>query len=282
MALIDKTFALSDQWRDYLSKTFTKQVEDRIDNAILGGVSMSLSDSALSNLREKIRAAGPRCQPCGRLVDGFIVREIPESLNYHIEFRCHGEQRTQAISRETLLDLKSPADFKSLFGHDIFRRKMASGVVAGEPPSLKSINDYLRTRTDILPTCRRCDKKIDKIEIAYGTLVHETKIRFWCHNTYTSESVPHATVTNQDKMYDYLETLGDKKVSQPLIHPITADYTWISSALSSSSPLSIGGYAASFGDGQPIKRTDLKPKTPPKLAPILSATRVKRAVTFED
>lgn len=125
MAPIDKTFALSDQWRDYLSKTFTKQVDDRIYNAIFDPTIMSSSNAALGDLREKIRLAGPRCQLCCKLVEDIIVREVPDSLSYCIEFRCHGEQLIQGISREQLVELKSPDNFiQSLFGRDIFRRKL--------------------------------------------------------------------------------------------------------------------------------------------------------------
>mgnify|MGYP001615360828 CR=1 FL=1 len=145
-----------------------------------------------------------------------------------------------------------------------------------EKPTLKSINDYLKTRSDLLPTCRRCDKKIDKLELAEGGTM-----RFRCHGAFVDEYISDSILRNQERMYDYLATLKDKKVFQSVPQSLIGEQ--LPTMVSSSTRIIWTSQHESMLFGGALTKTVIpKPKTPPRLAPILSAKRVARAITFED
>ena len=139
--------------------------------------------------------------------------------------------------------------------------------------SLKSINDYLKTRSDLLPTCRRCEKKVDGFEMTAPGM-----IRFRCHNETSNEAIPQELLVNQDKLYDYLVSLKNHRVFS-LHAPAAASWQLNTLATSSRSPFEFD--IVPFVK-TPTRKQSIAPKTPPRLAPILPTKPAKRAITFDD
>ena len=193
MALMEKAFVLSSQWRDHLVQSMSRQVDNSISDAVVS----------------------------------------------------------------------KPTDY-----------------IERDRPTFKAVNEYLKTRRDLLPTCRECNKLIDSFEF-----VAPKNMTFYCHGSRVKEVIADSVLKNQEKMYEYLLALKDKEVFFALsLEPdvYTMSYqTSLSIETSSLSPYSlpIPGFGMSV---LPNKRPVAKPKAPTKLAPILPANRVKRAITFED
>ena len=180
---------------------------------------------------------------------------------------------------------------------------------SGERMTRVQINKYLATRSDLLPSCNNCEKKVDMMEF-----ITSNTLRFKCHSAVVDEYVSNDIVRNQDKMYDYLAALPERKVFKLTLQraALWAEYNYSHWRPQSSAKL--GDFAMALADQQVfsaqvsnyvngVSRHDgvhhvehasyqlhqpsyhppaqPKPKQP-KLAPLLPTDHVPRAITFDD
>ena len=119
------------------------------------------------------------------------------------------------------------------------------------------------------PRCAQCDRLVDNITVVRdAAILNVYEVFFDCHGDRYFERI-------FDIDADYLTPyFGSRTIF------LTEQLPTI---ISSSSAISWTSWHEGMLFGGPLTKTVIpKPKTPPRLAPILSATRVARAITFED
>jgi hypothetical protein len=149
---------------------------------------------------------------------------------------------------------------------------------------VKETNDYLKTRTDLLPKCLWCEKQSEEM-----WFYSKNTLRIACHGRVADLYIADDIVKNQDRLFEWLKDLPNKEVftKKPIPYAGQADMRTVTMPMSF---YPTTGYTVSrasdfldYMGAMPVE-APAKKKTEKKkvYAPLLEIEPQKRAITFDD